>query len=283
VARCRTLALLALLAPTAAAMAATACSGSSPEITQSILATPPPEAASDAGANPAPSTGPPRSDRRFCETLFPKPWLCADFDGAALKEGWHPADGRLGGGTLEADELTFASGPRSARFTVPALVDAKTRASAHVLSELPGVLGELDFACDLRIDADPTSGVVQIFSLEHGTDAGYVGIFRWEAGWALTTFERVAGKLEPVDAFFAGPPPVGDWTKLEVAVRSGIGTAAGTITATLGSSTVTLAEPAAFHGPLAQKPTLSVGVVVARGPLAGFAGNVDNVRYTVGR
>jgi hypothetical protein len=228
---------------------------------------------------------------RFCDTLFPRPTFCADFDGASFLDGWANADkssnsGVTGGAKLDLDDVLYASGLGSARFEIPTLIDERARASAFLLAELPEPVGVLDFACDLRIETDLPSnwtGAVQLFALSFGTQAGYLGIFRASSGWSLMTFERVGAELVPSQVVFPATIPPLAWTPMKIHVRSGTGTDTGSITATLGDQTVSLAEPAAFHGERAQKPTVSVGVIVARGPTAGFHGNVDNVHFSISR
>jgi hypothetical protein len=97
------------------------------------------------------------------------------------------------------------------------------------------------------------------------------------------TFERVGAELVPSQVVFPAAIPPLAWTPMKIHVRSGTGTDTGSITATLGDQTVSLPEPAGFHSERAQKPAVSVGVIVARGPTASFRGNVDNVRFSIRR
>ena len=199
------------------------------------------DAATDATSDADKAPGPPR----FCETLSPAPWLCADFEGDDLREGWG-----LPGLTADLTDTAGAKSERvaldpdsppelgrhAARFTAPALLTRDKLATASLWKQLPH-LADLAINFKMRIVSEQfeQGGRVELFELSSGDEFGTPS--RRVEGTLLMT--RTVGGLTQVDIFRGklggpwlthdelDPWPVNAWRNVQVVMspRTGAGDA----------------------------------------------------------
>lgn len=244
------------------------------------------DAGSDAGDDVADAGDAAPSPPGFCARLAPPPLFCADFDEGPLEKGWQnegrtPDPGLFGGGTIEEDTVVFRSPPRSIAFATPARVTSSQTAAAFVLTRIDYAPSAFRLDFDLRVATEeiPQNGGGRvILASVHFAPAGAVVLFRDALGTALGILDDTtqagtnAGLTERI--------AVGAWktVTIHVANMPTDGGPDGWTNVTIDQIVAaTLPLPATFQKVTAP-PTVSVGVVVARGPIGPFRANVDNVR-----
>jgi hypothetical protein len=242
------------------------------------------DAGADAGEVDAADAAP--SGSGYCASLSPQPRFCADFDDGPLERGWQnegrtPDPGLFGGGTIEADTTVFRSAPRSVAFATPARVAASQTAAAFLLTRIDVAPSALRLDFDLRIATEeiPSAGGGRvILASVHFAPAGAIVLFRDALGTALGLLDDTTGS--GATAATSERIPVGVWktVTIHVANMPTDGGADGWANVAVDQIVAaTLPLPAAFQK-VTSPPTVSVGAVLARGPVGAFRANVDDVR-----
>lgn len=266
----------------ATALALLACVGACTDETKPAAAETSTGAESPDAATADAGTATPNAASRFCETLT-SPIFCADFDGKRALEGWIntedvPYPGEFGGGTMRTEVDAAPTRRTISRFTIPALLDDRARASAFLITQL-SVPFVFDIAFKARIEQDlaaSSAGLVRVFMLSYGSEYGYIGIERSAAKTELFVAERVDGALKAEYAEIDHAAMVNAWAPVAIHVENA--PTGQNVSLAIGSGTVSVPLPSKFRG--VQALTLSVGIVTAIGPLDGFRIDVDDVAVT---
>lgn len=235
---------------------------------------------------------------RFCDTISPAPFLCADFEGDDLRAGWGapgltPDLSDTAGGKSERVELDADSptelGRYAARFTAPALLTKAKLATAGLFKQLPRVRDlAVNFKMRVVSEQFEPGGRVELFELSSGDEFG-AGSRRVEGTLLMT---RTVGGVTQSDIFDGAlggpwlthdefdPWPVNAWRNVQVVMgaRTGAGDAgANEIIVRLDNeiqSRRVVSEALFASLPIA----LFIGIVAVTGPSNILRIELDNVR-----
>jgi hypothetical protein len=228
----------------------------------------------------------------FCANLSPPATFCADFDepgdfrAGFYNAGKTPDPGQSGGGILQpSDDPSlpvnyFRSPPRSASFTLPALLSHGSNASAFMTAQLPTPLRYAVITVDLRIDTEqyvPDGGAKsEVLGLTFDQQV-LVTIIRAEDGLRMDVSPDAQ---TVVKAPFTTTLPVGTWKTLQLLVHNyPVGDdGSGEVIAILDGPAASLPLPASTQG--ATAINLDLGFTAAFGPMGTMRLNADNLAVT---
>lgn len=209
---------------------------------------------------------------------YPQAAFCADFDSVAtVAQGWESTDLMpSGSSTVDFDNTTYVSPPRSARSAIPAGSKPVSMLRKLVAATSNHVALDLDF----RYEPFSTTELVYFFALaNNAASTPYVGLTIQGGTWKATVTNYSAADGGFATNYFplSVTPAPGQWTHIRLEVAF---TANGSVKCLIDGKTAVDVPTTAVNGPTLQDIAVYVGIKAGTGSTPSIVTFADDVALT---